>query len=1731
MHESIIPGVAVRLYGTVRGDPILSWQNIKDGTESFHVTVPSQYPPQQGGGPGPRSLHHHGAQGQGQGPPGPAPTSTPPGADMSKQGMPHMPQGEAWQQLPLNYTVTTQSRPGNTQGYFGSVRGPAPARMQPHRGQIVNVPANNVSQTMYSPHVPMPQMPPAMYAQTVSAQMPSQQMVYPANMAPMFANQPRHQNHTASAFYPQSSHQQIIMPGLFSGFASTNAPQGQYYTFSAPMRPGGGGTPGVGAAPAPQVVPGGCPPAMPQPGQLSLGMVPGGGGMGMPAMPGEPPALHAKTRRKHALDIVDPKTNKVVSLYEESNGSTPPRSGESPQPNTGPGSLDVVADFAARVAKAASEETSSSPQPNMHSPLPADGDSQVVSVSGPDTDSLPEQTISKQNISPIEETSHWKQNQSPSLGSVSSTAEKSDVNLVKTDIKIVSNVSAKAASYVASEVPQHIPVIINQSPSYVVSEPPPHVPGLMELSQHIPVLVSLEHQGEVPTPVVSALTNSPDVELQHRPAPAPPPASPRRRRGDAGDKMGGPNVAEFVPGEAKARKKSLSPAEEPPPQRAREVEKGAARGRKDADKKPRGREKSSQGREKSRRETTPAPVPVEEAPAAPAAPAAPQASETKQPNGDALIVEGSEGKAVQRSKQKKVAKMKDFNRKGSEKEGSDMDAFVEPVQDPPPAPAAPAAPVSVPGPAPAPAKSPSPPAPSVPEVVADPECNEMETDAAKEDQLESETEKLVAARNEENTKVTAAVLKEEPLPVIEAIQPKAVPMKKLPYKEDQWSPVNLDGKKKYERDFLMELQNDPQSRRKPDNLPDLEVVLKDGQNNNRAPRQGDVRGLPNRSQQDSFAPTFLRGSNMRGPPVTKRNSQQGSKQKGGGKPNMIHVSLSLNQDIKLRESENAWKPGRVKPVQLTEEEAKTEELYKKVRSVLNKLTPQKFHTLVSQVQALPIDNADRLQGVINIVFEKAVDEPNFSEAYAQMCKVLSDMQVKAERDKEDSEVVNFRKLLVTRCQKEFEKNSEQELDRDRRLKEIAESQDPDKKKELQIAYDDEERKVRMKSVGNIRFIGELFKLKMLTPNIILRCIKHLLDEGDEESLECLCKLVTTVGKDLEQRQSLAPYFDEMRKRSQRKDQISSRVRFMLQDVIDMRQNKWVPRRDDSNPKTIDQIQKEAEKETLEMHINLNSGPHTPRRQDDRSSFGGERKKRGGPVTNDDGWTNVVTKPTRYSVDTKKLAAGKESEQNMSLGSKNQFSNWGAGAGTGAKAPPAEKRNYAQIHPNMYSALDVEDKKPPPSMSSSRLPPGKAAPSTEKDRTAPFSKFIPDDLRQSRDSAAPARPGAAEEADQREGKPPKVTPAAIVPDPSLSLDQIQKKVHFLMDEFLHNVNYPEARQTVMETFLDKNMHIFVEECMNYLMEKSSQARQLLGKLMADLLKNCIIKTDHYVKGMLQFLEIADDMAIDIPKIWLYIAETIVPLFSGSEFSLGDFLSISRQTNPTKLIPEVFSLLMKEQGPNWVKEHWDSEGLKWSSYLPASTVDSFIKEHNLEFLTGGAIASLCAPATVNMDDVHTRLLQFLTPDESGHVAPFDEICAWIAANVGERVQEPHFSRVLSSAVFRSAIYKHGNSWKLQEDSLMKNHSLLTKYIDNKEPLELQCLFALQALVHELEHPQGLLCQIFQILWDENIISSDSFITWEKSSDPQELNGKAVALKSLTTFFTALKEADDDSSCEDS
>ncbi len=109
------------------------------------------------------------------------------------------------------------------------------------------------------------------------------------------------------------------------------------------------------------------------------------------------------------------------------------------------------------------------------------------------------------------------------------------------------------------------------------------------------------------------------------------------------------------------------------------------------------------------------------------------------------------------------------------------------------------------------------------------------------------------------------------------------------------------------------------------------------------------------------------------------------------------ASVSLTEDAQLNKGEKGWKPSVKRSGRADKYEPeflKTQELFRRVQRVLNKLTPQTFQPLMRQVTELTIDTEERLKGVIDLIFEKAISEPNFSVVYANMCRSLMTVSVR-----------------------------------------------------------------------------------------------------------------------------------------------------------------------------------------------------------------------------------------------------------------------------------------------------------------------------------------------------------------------------------------------------------------------------------------------------------------------------------------------------------------------------------------------------------------------------------------------------------------------------------------------------------------------------------------------------------------------------------------------------------------
>ncbi|XP_039302709.1 eukaryotic translation initiation factor 4 gamma 3 [Solenopsis invicta] len=1871
---------------TGRGPPPLG------GIQTIGQSAAGIPPGGPAGGQAPSQVPTPGVQSQP--PQGPAPTTTPPVHTPSPQEMGKQAHLQTQPPSLQPVYVPTQNRP-TSQGYYQTGPRPQQPRGIGHRGG---------QGTSGTPVVGMSGVgggggqPPALYPHPaaglpVQSAMylgqsqvhglhtgPHQQSVYPINnQIPIhqFSGPPqRHQPHQNQSFYQTFQPPLIAPPSVFTGYPPTqHGPTAyyvstDYYTTSNTMSLTRASTSAVsgGAQHVPGPMAGTQAPVVPQgtlqqPTQQAQTLPP----MSMPLSQTDVYSGHnggatntnsatrsRKPRGQNAiLDIVNPLTGKNISdeIYKDNETTQSGESSnrETPQPqNNG---AEVIADFAARVAKAATEG------------------SDTVSTSASETAPNTIQTTAQTSLSNIQTNSSNDANSScsssppmtkniagagagktvPTINSQSlgacSNATQIDPNATKTESKAlqlplkefqprseIKSVTIEESSPVVVVVSSVIPVANKDTVSVQLTAPTANTETTAVTATMTAETESAEAAGTTGvavtvgtavgaggTAVGTGLAAEVTKQQHHH--------HHHHHLNASSNVVQTPvipywsNVTQEIPKpSATASSANPVPTREPFPNLSKTSSNSPPR------RKPNNvtelpsntkEQKERKTREKSLGSRGATPTPVHNVQAAD------HHHHHQKTNGDAagdkieaemahprneIQQKASDGKAMQKQKSKNKLKPRELNRKGAEKEGTDMDAFVNTVS------AAKTAELkqdngSKEQHAPALKDSNKEPSREMSKDIKDKDNYESKKEkeilpvhtkiekhvstevpkdstpavqqashvvADKESSIKSEDstfnalpttspndvvdhavvieemhlEALVAQKNEENFKVSALHASNDEKavttvtsPVITTEKKQEVeistgsgnaPLLKYLYKEGQWSPVNMSGRKSYDRDFLLRLQFDPNSKLKPANLPNLQAVLKDSLQNTHN-TMGDLRAFKdaNITRHDSLMPGFAKANMGTRPPPTSRKSDRGKPKPN--KPNVIHVSLSLREDVKLRETENAWKPMRLKQLSLTEEEAKTEVLYKKVRSVLNKLTPQKFDTLVEQVRHLPIDTQDRLQGVINLVFEKAVDEPSFSVEYALLCKQLALMEVTGS-DTQDSSI-SFKKLIITRCQKEFEKNPIDDVARNRRLKEIDECNDPEKKKELTLALEDEERRIRIKSVGNIRFIGELYKQQILTTKIMHRCIRQLIDQNDEDSLECLCKLLTTIGKDLELKgptEEMQDYFSKMQEIAARKghSKISSRIRFMLQDVIDLRANKWIPRRNDNNPKTIDQIQKEAESERLDMQVN--NAPLNTVRKDDRNNDRKRNRGLGGPT--DDGWSQPVgrVRPATYSVETAKLKNKPPPMDDMQLGNRASYLWRATNPSNNSKTISSNK--FACLE-NM-SNLDQDKRMPPLPLSGSRS-------TGPRECGRDYKSY---DGRSSRNGTHQSGSASSREShpllDNSQSRnismlPPVLKSAsqsgAISHKAPMSEQEFTKAYNSILKHYLEEPIVENTGLEIQQKFDNATFAKLTRECINHVLEKSPIERELISKLLSHLLRATILPVECFKNGLGEVLEIVDDLVIDIPKIWTYLAEILSHSIEDGALALSELKSICinylrRQGCVGKFLGELMTKVNRNKGPKWLGDKWDQSGLQLSHLIDPEreNVDKIIQEYNLEFLTGDYNSAKDSIATeqLSLEKIQENLIRLMKENTS-----FDEICSWITANVGSREKDPKFIRHLMTAILETTLERQHGTWKLNLDTFASLQTLIQRFVDANELLELQCLYAIQIYINKIEFPPGTLVPIMNRLWMDNVISSDAFLTWQKKTpEGADVEGHSVSIVALTSFFTDLQEPDDNSSVEE-
>ncbi|KAH7928676.1 hypothetical protein BV22DRAFT_1126335 [Leucogyrophana mollusca] len=608
---------------------------------------------------------------------------------------------------------------------------------------------------------------------------------------------------------------------------------------------------------------------------------------------------------------------------------------------------------------------------------------------------------------------------------------------------------------------------------------------------------------------------------------------------------------------------------------------------------------------------------------------------------------------------------------------------------------------------------------------------------------------------------------------------------------------------------------------------------------------------------------------------------QGSSFGGHGGQGAPAFGVQLEPVAPLEVSANRWVAGSTSRKPQADVDS-PELVDRKVKALLNKLTMEKFDSISNQIIAwankseMEKDGRTLIQ-VIRLVFEKATDEAAWSEMYARLCRKMME-QISPEV--QDDGIKNadgkpiaggqlFRKYLLNRCQEDFERGwfakeaaaaaAAAKASDDEATKAANEKKGADGEAEL---YSDEyyiAQKAKRQGLGLIKFIGELFKLQMLTERIMHECVKKLLgnvENPEEEEIESLCQLLKTVGQILDNpkaRAHMDVYFTRM-KEFGKSTNVSSRMQFMLQDVIELRERKWVSRKEVAAPTTIAAVHEAAakekavaEKESYQRQMSMSRGG---------SRRGGDRNQELGP----DGWAvaGSVPRPPPKAGDLSNFGKINKAAP-MTFGPSSVFA--------GKKDAAASKReslSRTSSSQNMFSMLSqnpelAAEASGKPSRSGSRkssvdfgqtgLP--EAPPTRRKLQLLPRSK-----------PAEESTPAASED------EPDSAADGSAAPA-AMSEADAKKRVDEDVKEFFAVRNLEEA-DVYFTNLTPEHRFRLIDKLVGSALESKEADARLVGDFFSQVVGKAQVDADTFEEGFMPMAELLDDIAIDAPKAFDYMA---------------------------------------------------------------------------------------------------------------------------------------------------------------------------------------------------------------------------------------------------------------------
>jgi len=873
---------------------------------------------------------------------------------------------------------------------------------------------------------------------------------------------------------------------------------------------------------------------------------------------------------------------------------------------------------------------------------------------------------------------------------------------------------------------------------------------------------------------------------------------------------------------------------------------------------------------------------------------------------------------------------------------------------------------------------------------------------------------------------------------------------------------------------------------------------------------------------------------------------------GGGRGAPQHYPKTVGNSEFLGKTPGSsvqrWVPSRStrRDANSSNDKGQNDATFRKVRGILNKLTPEKFDKLCLELLNVGVESKLVLKGTILLIVDKALEEPKYSQLYAQLCLRLAEDAPNFEEPVTENQATQkqnttFRRLLISKLQDEFE-------NRTRNVEIFDKTDGP-------LTSEEEEQRAvaKIKMLGNIKFIGELGKLHLIHESILHKCIKTLLEKKKRvqlkdmgEDLECLCQIMKTVGPKLDHEKAkslMDQYFSRMRSLTNNKE-LPARIRFLLQNTVELRENNWVPRKAyiDNGPKTINQVRQDAVKD-LGVFIPQNDGMRTDLFME--NSFLPTRMIKFDKETLG-GLADMFGQMPGSGIGTGPGVIQDHYSPTMGRHRTNPLFNGHIGNGNGSHQPQFEAASKPFIKPNQGQNSPVFNHKQNISMQmqSKDMAPRftkKGKLNVDEISLRPAQSFILNKKQVPKlqpqmtmiPSSAQGSPlGQSPQLGLKTNPPPiQEKPAKSNKKAPPTKEELRKMTETLVADYLNSKNIDEAVAALREMKAPKH---FLSEMMSkivvYSLDRSDEDKEHTSTLIHALCTEGLATGENLLQAFLSVLDQCPKIEEEIPLVKSYLAQFAARAIITDLVSIADLAHHLENGAHFPLFLLCLQQMVKLKDREWLSDLFQLSKVNMQKMLPEIDQN---KDRMLEILEGKGLSFLFP-----LMKLEKELLKQIKVDPSPQ-----SIYKWIKDNISPKLHtDKGFVNILMTSFLQYIAYEINpgddeeqlaapSKEQLDEEKqlLLSFKPVMQKFLHDHIDLQVSALYALQVHCDAKQFPKGMLLRYFVHFYDMEIIEEEAFLSW-KEDVTQEYPGKGKALFQVNQWLTWLETAEEEESEEE-